>query len=66
MYEQSEEDVADGKASSPIPPASEGKDAVVEAAVANVFAQMNGDRKTTALKSLQARPLASHVGMSVS
>lgn len=30
-----------------------GRDAVVAAAVANCEAQMDGDRKTTALKSLQ-------------
>jgi methionine salvage enolase-phosphatase E1 len=43
-----------GKASSSIPAASKGKDAVLEAAVASVFAQMDEDRKTTALKALQA------------
>ena len=43
-----------GTASSVIPAASEGKVVVLEAAVASVFAQMDADRKTTALKSLQA------------
>ncbi len=43
----------EGRAQSPIPAASAGKEAVVEAAVAHVFAQMDQDRKTTALKSLQ-------------
>ncbi len=52
---QSEEDVKAGKASTSIPAGSEGKDAVLEAAVASVFAQMDEDRKTTALKSLQVR-----------
>ena len=36
------------------PDASAGKDAIVDAATRNVFAQMDSDRKTTALKSLQA------------
>ncbi len=38
-----------------VPPASAGKDAVIDAAVASVQAQMATDRKTTALKALQVR-----------
>ena len=38
-----------------IPDAKAGKDAIVDAATRNVFVQMDTDRKTTALKSLQVR-----------
>ncbi len=51
---QSDEDVKAGTASSAIPAASEGREVVLKAAIASVFAQMDADRKTTALKSLQA------------
>ncbi|CAL8467184.1 g6720 [Coccomyxa elongata] len=53
LREQSDEDVKAGTASSAIPAASEGKEVVLKAAIASVFAQMDADRKTTALKSLQ-------------
>lgn len=63
---QSKEDVKAGTASSTIPAANAGKEVVLEAAVATVFAQMDADRKTTGLKSLQARlthemPSRSHI-----
>jgi methionine salvage enolase-phosphatase E1 len=57
---QSVEDVKAGIATSAIPLASAGKDAVMEAATASVFAQMDNDRKTTALKSLQVISWPSH------
>ncbi len=51
---QGDADAAAGTADAVvIPPASLGKAAVVDAAVASVQAQMAADRKTTALKSLQ-------------
>jgi methylthioribulose 1-phosphate dehydratase/enolase-phosphatase E1 len=53
LRRQAAADAADGLAVVPIPDASSGRDAVVEAAVASCEAQMDGDRKTTALKSLQ-------------
>ena len=50
---QARDDTAAGKSAESIPDASASKDAIVDAATKNVFAQMDGDRKTTALKSLQ-------------
>lgn len=53
---QSIEDVNAGRATSAIPAVTAGKSAILEAAINHVFAQMNQDRKTTALKSLQVCP----------
>ena len=52
---QGEEDARSSRAPSArsIPPASAGREAVLEAAVSSVHTQMDEDRKTTALKSLQ-------------
>ena len=50
---QAKSDEAAGQSVVSIPEASAGQAAVVEAATQNVFAQMDGDRKTTALKRLQ-------------
>ena len=53
MVMQANTDEAAGQSIVSIPEASAGQEAVVEAATQNVFAQMDGDRKTTALKRLQ-------------
>lgn len=53
LRQQAAEDAAAGLTVPPIPGSEAGRDAVVAAAVANCEAQMDGDRKTTALKSLQ-------------
>lgn len=50
---QAQEDAAAGTSVVAIPDATASKDAIVDAAARNVFAQMDTDRKTTALKSLQ-------------
>lgn len=50
---QARDDAAAGQSVESIPDASAGKDAIVDAATKNVFAQMDSDRKTTALKSIQ-------------
>ena len=50
---QAQEDAAAETSKVTIPDARAGKDAIVDAAKRNVFAQMDTDRKTTALKSLQ-------------
>jgi methylthioribulose 1-phosphate dehydratase/enolase-phosphatase E1 len=55
LREQAHADTAAGLTVPPIPSASQGRDAVIVAAVANCEAQMDSDRKTTALKSLQVR-----------
>ena len=52
---QAAEDAAAGLAVPAVPGPEAGRDAVVAGAVANCEAQMDGDRKTTALKSLQVR-----------
>ena len=49
------EDAAAGRVVPPIEPDHAGPDAVRNSLVRNVLAQMDGDRKTTALKSLQGR-----------
>ena len=56
LFGQGEEDARSGRspAAAAIPTASAGKYAIVEAVVSSVSAQMDEDRKTTALKSLQA------------
>ena len=53
MMAQAKSDEAAGQSVVSIPEASAGQAAMVEAATQNVFAQMDGDRKTTALKRLQ-------------
>jgi methionine salvage enolase-phosphatase E1 len=50
---QAEEDVAHGVSSIVIPPATADTSSVVEAVIAAVTAQMDADRKSTALKALQ-------------
>ena len=50
---QAQDDAAPGTSVVTIPDATAGKDVIVDAATRNVFAQMDTDRKTTALKSLQ-------------
>jgi hypothetical protein len=50
---QVEEDKANGLGSIGIPPAGSEKGSVLDAVVAVVNAQMDADRKTTALKALQ-------------
>ena len=55
MVTQANTDEAAGQSVVSIPEASAGQETVVEAATQNVFAQMDGDRKTTALKRLQVR-----------
>lgn len=64
---QGDADAAAGAADAVvIPPASFGKAAVVDAAVASVQAQMAADRKTTALKSLQVLTSFSLLGWPIS
>ncbi|CAL5225286.1 g8085 [Coccomyxa viridis] len=53
LRQQAQEDAAAGTSVVAIPDATASKDAIVDAAARNVFAQMDTDRKTTALKSLQ-------------
>lgn len=53
LRQQAAADVAAGLTVPPIPGPEAGQAAVVAGAVANCEAQMDGDRKTTALKSLQ-------------
>ncbi|PSC73334.1 putative bifunctional methylthioribulose-1-phosphate dehydratase enolase-phosphatase E1 [Micractinium conductrix] len=53
LRQQAESDAASGLTVPGIPGSEAGQEAVVAAAVANCEAQMAGDRKTTALKSLQ-------------
>lgn len=53
---QARDDAAAGQSVVLIPDATAGKDAVMDAAARNVFVQMDSDRKTTALKSLQVCP----------
>lgn len=53
LRQQAQDDARGGLPVPAIPGAEAGKEAVVDAAVANCEAQMDGDRKTTALKSLQ-------------
>ncbi len=53
LRQQAEADAQAGLSVPAIPGAEAGKEAVVAAAVASCEAQMDGDRKTTALKSLQ-------------
>lgn len=53
LRQQAQDDARGGLPVPAIPEAEAGKEAVVDAAVANCEAQMDGDRKTTALKSLQ-------------
>ena len=50
---QAKDDAAAGTSAVPIPDTTASKDTIVDAATKNVFAQMDTDRKTTALKSLQ-------------
>lgn len=53
LRDQAVADAAAGLAVPPIPGPEAGREAVLEGALANVKAQMDGDRKTTALKALQ-------------
>lgn len=53
LKQQAEADAAAGLSVPAIPGVEAGREAVVAGAVANCEAQMEGDRKTTALKSLQ-------------
>lgn len=53
LRQQAQADSAAGMAVPAIPDPSTGREAVIAAAVANCEAQMQADRKTTALKSLQ-------------
>lgn len=55
LRQQAQADSAAGMAVPAIPDPSTGREAVIAAAVANCEAQMQADRKTTALKSLQVR-----------
>jgi methylthioribulose 1-phosphate dehydratase/enolase-phosphatase E1 len=51
---QVEQDLAEGVAGAvPVPPDEAGKDAVIDALVANVEAMIKADRKITSLKQLQ-------------
>ena len=54
---QAVEDAQAGRepAAPPVPPAEAGQEAVVAAVLASAYAQMDQDRKSTALKALQAR-----------
>ncbi|CAL4964551.1 unnamed protein product [Urochloa decumbens] len=53
---QVEQDLAEGLAGAvPVPPEEAGKDAVIDALVANVEAMIKADRKITSLKQLQGR-----------
>ena len=53
---QAVEDAQAGRepAAPPVPPAEAGQEAVVAAVLASAYAQMDQDRKSTALKALQA------------
>ena len=53
---QAVEDAQAGRdpAALPVPPAEAGEEAVVAAVLASAYAQMDQDRKSTALKALQA------------
>ena len=53
LRQQAAADAAAGMAVVAVPGPEAGREAVVAAAVANAEAQMDGDRKTTALKALQ-------------
>ena len=53
MVMQASADEAAGQSVVSIPEASAGQETVIEAATQSVFAQMDADRKTTALKGLQ-------------
>ena len=55
---QAQDDAASGTPVVSIPDATASKDAIVDAATRNVYAQMDTDRKTTGLKSLQVFPAA--------
>lgn len=54
---QAERDVADGVSSAVIPLPGSDQASIVEAVIAVVAAQMDADRKTTALKALQVGSL---------
>ena len=55
LREQAQEDAAGDFPNAPQVPADAAGNALVEAAVANIHWQMDADRKTTALKSLQGK-----------